>query len=286
VRAMWRTGLPACCEVCPVWRGNAGCALLAEPHPENRRRLLTMPCEVPRLLARRFRGRDEDVAGDAVVRWLDPTWPAEEILRSFGRAPRDARLWLTSWPYLYLGRTSLRRAQREYAARVGIDDSPPLAASGPDRHDLPARVLRALDDVRRVDVVSYAMLVDLLRDAFDARGWARLLSSSPASVTDRKYLAMWRYLVFFHDVLRGVLPRERAVALRARRLSAGEPDDARALEAVRDELGQPALTTAAWRDLYRAGALRSIEILGGADAAGGEVMAQLGTAFRRVLKVD
>ncbi|MEJ7735710.1 MAG: hypothetical protein WKG00_41790 [Polyangiaceae bacterium] len=283
---MWRTGLPACCEACPAWRGVAGCALLAEPHPENRRRLLTMPCDVPRLLARRFRGRDEDVAGDAVVRWLDPSWDAAEIVRSYGRAPRDARLWLTSWPYLYLGRTSVRRAQREYAARVGIDESPPLAASGQDKVDLPARVLRALDDVRRVDVVSYAMLVDLLRDAFDARAWGRLLSASAGSVTDRKYLAMWRYLVFFHDALRGVEPRESAVALRARRLSASDPDDGRALDAARDELGQPGLTMAAWRQLYRAGALRSIEVLGGTDAAGGEALAQLGTAFRRVLKVD
>jgi hypothetical protein len=283
---MWRTGLPACCEACPAWRGVAGCALLAEPNPENRRRLLTMPCDVPRLLARRFRGRDEDVAGDAVVRWLDPTWEATQIVRSYGRAPRDARLWLTSWPYLYLGRTSVRRAQREYAARVGIDDSPPLAASGQDKVDLPARVLRALDEVRRVDVVSYAMLVDLLRDAFDARAWGRLLSTSLASVTDRKYLAMWRYLVFFHDALRGVDPRESAVALRARRLTAGDPDDARALDAARDELGQPGMTMGAWRELYRAGALRSIEVLGGTDAAGGEALAQLGTAFRRVLKVD
>lgn len=255
-----------------------------------------MPCDVPRLIARRFRGRDEDVAGDAVVRWLDPSWDAGEIVRSYGRAPRDARLWLTSWPYLYLGRTSLRRAQREYAARVGIDDSAknelssggssPLAAGGQDQLELPARVLRALDEVRRVDVVSYAMIVDVLRDSFDARAWGKLLSTSAASVTDRKYLAMWRYLVFFHDALRGVDPRESAVALRARRLRAGDPDDARALDAARDELAQPGLSMAAWRELYRAGALRSIEVLAGPEAAGAEAMEQLGTAFRRVLKVD
>lgn len=245
-----------------------------------------MPCDVQRLLRRRFRYQGEDVAGDAILKWLDPAWNPDDILRSYGRAPRDARLWLTSWPYLYLGRNSVRRAHREYADHVGLDDAPDRNADGRARAELPARVARALDDVRRVDVISYSMLLDLLRDAFDAKRWGSLLEVSEATVTDKKYLAVYRYLVFFHEILPEVEPREASVALRPRRLAAAEPTDSVALEAARDELGQPGLTMAAFRELYRAGAIRSLELLAAPDALGEPEMTHLGTAFRRVLKIE
>jgi hypothetical protein len=245
-----------------------------------------MPCDVQHLLRRRFRQQGEDVAGDAMLKWLDPAWNPDDIIRSYGRAPRDARLWLTSWPYLYLGRNSVRRAHREYADLVGLDDAPDRNADGRSRAELPARVARALDDVRRVDVISYSMLLDLLRDAFEARAWSSLLELSEASVTDKKYLAIFRYLAFFHEVLPGIEPREASVALRARRLAPGDPSDGAALEAARDELGQPGLTMTAYRELYRAGALRSLELLSAPDALGAESLSHLGTAFRRVLKID
>jgi len=246
-----------------------------------------MPCDVQRLLDRRFRQQGEDVARDAIVKWLDPTWPAEDIVRSYGRAPRDARIWLTSWPYLYLGRNSVRRQQREYTDLIGLEDAMGHgeAKQAPDP-TLSMRVVRALDEVRRVDVVSYSMLLDLLRDAFDARAWRDALGVSEASVTDRKYLAVYRYAVCFHAVLDAVTPPEAAVALRSRRFAAGEPSDQAALESSRRALGNPGLSLSAWRALYREGALRSLDLLSGPDALGTESMGQLGTAFRRVLKMD
>src|SRR5262245_8373713 len=107
-------GAPPCCVGCGEFERTSGyCKLLAAPTLDNRRQLLTMPCNVQRLLSQRFRSYGEDVAQDAVLVWLSPQWNPEDIARSFGRAPRDARIWLTSWPYFYLGRTSVRRLFKE-----------------------------------------------------------------------------------------------------------------------------------------------------------------------------
>jgi hypothetical protein len=145
---------------------------------------------------------------------------------------------------------------------------------------------RALEKVRRVDAVGYAMLLDFLRDRFDAQAWAEALGAAPASVTDRKYLAIYRYAVYFHDVLDVVAPHEASVALSARRFAPGEPTEHAALEAVRAALSAPDLALAAFRQLYREGATRSLALLAAPDALGQETMADLGTAFRRVLRID
>ncbi|HSO00117.1 MAG TPA: hypothetical protein VLS89_17615, partial [Candidatus Nanopelagicales bacterium] len=148
-------GAPPCCLRCPEMDRAAGaCRLLAAPTLENRRRLLTMPCDVQGLLSRRFRGHGEDVAREAQGLWLSAGWAPESVLQSFGRAPRDARLWLTSWPYFYLGRRAVRRAQQEQA-KPRAAPTPPTA---PDPA-LARRVARALDRVHRVDPVSHAMLI-------------------------------------------------------------------------------------------------------------------------------
>jgi hypothetical protein len=242
-----------------------------------------MPCNVEELLARRFRSHGPDIARDALVSWLDPEWDPETLRASYGNAPVDARLWLTSWPYLYLGRNAVRRQYRN--AREQPWSEPP---ERPDREDddptLPGRVLRALETVRRVDGVGYTMILELMRGEFEAPAWRASLGCSDATVTDRKYLAIYRYSVIFFDVLLQLDPRQRA-ALEARRFSPGDPGDGEALNAVRRALRRPSLGLAEFRDLYRSGAAASLGVLAHSDALGEESMERFDGAFRRVLRI-
>ncbi len=105
-------------------------------------------------------------------------------------------------------------------------------------------------------------------------------------MTDRKYLAIYRYAVYFHEVIELVAPHAAAVALSARRFAPGEPTEHAALETTRQALQTPDLALPAWRQLYREGAARSLALLGAPDALGEEAMAGLGTAFGRVLRID
>jgi hypothetical protein len=125
-----------------------------------------------------------------------------------------------------------------------------------------------------------------LHDRFDAQGWATMLGWAAASVTDRKYLSVYRYAVAFHDVLAQITPREAAIALAARRFTAGDPSEHDALAATRAALAAPQLTMAAYRQLYREGASLSLTLLAEPEALGAEAMADMGTAFRRVLRLD
>src|SRR5262245_12825162 len=113
-------GLPPCCASCGAYdRDDRVCRLLAEPTVDNRRALLTMPCDPQRLLQIRFRAHPPDVAREAIVTWLDPAWDPDDITLAYGRAPRDARLFLGGFPYLYLARNAVRRGHRDgerYAA--------------------------------------------------------------------------------------------------------------------------------------------------------------------------
>jgi hypothetical protein len=279
-------GLPPCCGSCPEYDASDGvCRLVAEPTLENRRRLLTMPCDVQRLLGHRFRAHPPDVAREALVAWLDPTWEPDDISLSYGRAPRDARLWLGSWPYLYLGRSAVRRALRD-GDRLRPAEPDAIPQPGAFDPALALRMTRALEKVRRIDATGYAMLLDFLHDRFDARAWAGALGAAAASVTDRKYLAIYRYAVYFHEVLELVLPHEAAVALSTRRFAPGEPDEHAALAATRAALGASDLPLARWRELYREAAAQSLALLASPDAVGGEAMADFDTAFRRVLRLE
>lgn len=283
--------LPPCCSSCTAYEpSNGGCVLLGNPTVENRRQLLTMPCHVERLLHQRFRSQSEDVARDAIVAFLRPDWPAQDIARSLGRLPRDARIWLTSWPYYYLGRTAVRREMRGQPVEPPADWSDVAPPADPS---LPGRVLRALERVRRIDAIDFAMLLDLLRDRFDAASWTASLGASPATVTDRKHLALYRYWMAFHDVLERVQPHEAAVALATRRLSPGDPTDADAFEITRRSLeqsGAPGVrapqTMTAWREMYRAGASESLRFLAEHDALGPQLFGELQGALRRVLRVS
>lgn len=276
--------LPACCRGCELYEAEAAqCLLLAHPNEENRRHLLTMPCDVQELLARRFRGHDPDVARDALVSWLDPEWDEASLRATYGNAPLDARLWLTAWPYLYLGRNAVRRQWRN--AREQPWSEPPMGpeSSEPDP-TLPGRVVRALEMLRAIDAVGYAMMVELVRGELDTATWRETLGVSDATITDRKYLAIYRYSVGFFDVLGQLEPRVR-VALEARRFAPGDPDDAAALASVRAALRKPALSLGEFRELYRAGATRSIAILARSDALGEETSKRYEGAFRRLLRL-
>jgi hypothetical protein len=286
VRASGRaaTELPPCCRACELYEAEAQhCLLLVHPTVENRRHLLTMPCKVEDLLERRFRSHGPDVARDALVSWLDPQWNPDTLRASYGTAPLDARLWLTSWPYLYLGRNAVRRQYRN-AREQPWSEPPDGPDSGQDDPTLPARVLRALDAIRRIDAVGYTMIVELMRGEFEAPAWRASLGCSDATVTDRKYLAIYRYSVIFFDVLQQLEPKQRQ-ALEARRFSPGDPSDGDALVAVRAALRRPTLGLAEVRELYRAGANASLEVLARSDALGEESMERFDGAFRRVLRI-
>jgi len=279
-----RTELPPCCRGCELYDAEAGaCLLLAHPTAENRRHLLTMPCRVEELLVRRFRSHGPDVARDALVDWLDPEWDASALRTSFGSAPVDARLWLTSWPYLYLGRNAVRRRFRDSREQPWSEPPP---ASGEDAVDptLPGRVLAALEGVRRIDALGYALLVELMRGEFVPAAWRASLGVSDATVTDRKYLAVYRYSVLFFDVL-GELEDAARAALVARRFAPGDPSDAEALGVVRGALGDASLTLSDMKNLYRAGATSSLQVLARSDALGEESMRRFDGAFRRVLRI-
>jgi hypothetical protein len=279
-------GLPPCCAACREYDGADGvCRLLADPTLDNRRRLLTMPCDVERLLGHRFRASGADVARDALLAWLDPAWDPDDITLSYGKAPRDARLWLGSWPYLYLGRTAIRRLRRDAAREVGAP-SPDAAAADVAEPAARLRVASALERVRRIDAVGFAMLVDLLHDRFDARAWGTALGAGPATVSDRKHLSVYRYGVYFHEILEALAPHEAAQALVSRRFSPGEPTEHAALLATREALAEPGLTLVGFRQLYRAGAHRSLELLASPEAFGPAAMAELGPTLRRVLRLD
>lgn len=242
-----------------------------------------MPCKVEDLLERRFRSHGPDIARDALVSWLDPEWNPETLRASYGSAPIDARLWLTSWPYLYLGRNAVRRHYRN--AREQPRSEPPDAPdSGQDDPSLPGRVIHALESVRRIDAVGYTMLVELMRGELEPAAWKASLGCSDATVTDRKYLAIYRYSVVFFGVLRQLEMLPRA-ALEARRFTPGDPGDGEALAALRLTLARPQLGLGELRELYRTGAAASLALLAHDDALGEGTLRRFEGAFRRVLRI-
>jgi hypothetical protein len=280
---MGASELPPCCRGCELYETEARhCLLLAHPTEENRRQLLTMPCNVQELLARRFRSHGPDIAREALVSWLEPDWDEEALRASYGRAPIDARLWLTSWPYLYLGRNAVRRQWRRN--REQPYSEPPTDPQTADP-TLRGRVLFALERLRIVDQVGYGMMIELMRGDFKPALWKHELSCSDATVTDRKYLAVWRYCVVFFEVLDELDPPSR-FAVEARRFAAGDPDDATALSNVRATMRSPSLSLADFRALYRSGAAATLELLARSDALGEQSMDRFDGAFRRVLRIE
>ena len=105
-------------------------------------------------------------------------------------------------------------------------------------------------------------------------------------MTDRKYLSVYRYAVWFHDALGAIASPHARAALVARRFSAGDPSEHAALEATRAAIAVRGLAMTEWRRLYREGASASLDALAMPDALGRDTMDELGTAFRRVLRLD
>lgn len=282
---MGASELPACCRACELYETEAAqCLLLAHPSEENRRRLLTMPCNVQELLARRFRSHGPDIAREALVSWLEPGWDERALRASFGRAPVDARLWLTSWPYLYLGRNAVRRQWRDAREQQPWSEPPAGPDPAADDPSLRGRVLRALERLRVVDAIGYTMILELMRGDFTPAVWKQELGCSDATVTDRKYLAVWRYSVVFFEVMRELDPRQRA-AVESRRFAPGDPDDAAALALARTAMRDPGLSLGDFRHLYRSGAAKTLELLARGDALG-RAMDRFDGAFRRVLRIE
>ncbi len=244
-----------------------------------------MPCDVSRLLRQRFRGHGEDVAQKAMLAWLDPRRKEEDLSGSYGDAPRDARIWLTDWPYRALARNAV--AQK-------LADTEPLtpkdAHGGPARAEtdfaLFARTEGALGRLATIDPAGYAMMIDSLRGSFQPIDWRASLGATDVAIADRRALSLYRYLVLFFDVLDGIEPRTSASAVKTRRFVPNDNSDAAALSAMRDELGDKKLPIGDFRSHYKDGVEKSFALLGDESAFGKAAFTLVESAFRRVLRVE
>ena len=257
-------GLPPCCAACREYDGDDGvCRLLAEPD-----------------------AREPASAADHAVRRPAPPRPS---LPRAGRGRRRATRWSPGSTRPGIRTTSRSRTARRRATRASgwargrtstsaaprCDGSGATGARARRGRQRPTRsptsrsrrprcaVASALEQVRRIDAIGYAMLARLpprpLRRARLGRPrWA----SAPASVTDRKYLAIYRYAVYFHEVLEALAPHEVAQSRSSRGASRpASPTEHAALEATRVALGEPRSRSSRWRQLYREGAARSLALL-------------------------
>jgi hypothetical protein len=276
---MWHGALPGCCERCEVYDRVAGrCRLLADPTVENRRALVSMPCDIEALIARRLRAQGEEIGQEALQAWLAADLTADEVTASFGQVPLDARLWLTSWPYLFLARGAVRRRNPPSPSR---EAGPPPEGGDPE---LGGCMIRTLDQLLGVDPIGYALMLDLLRGELDDAKWCEALGCNDKALGERSHLALYRYAVIFHDVLGG-LPDAPRAALAARRFARANHTDAEALEATRTATGMT-LSPEDWRRLYREGVMGSLVALARPEALGPEAMDELDGTFRRVLRVE
>jgi hypothetical protein len=276
---MWHGALPGCCDRCEVYDRAAGrCRLLAEPTHENRNALVSMPCDIEALVARRLRAQGEEIAREALQAWLAPELTAEEVTASYGQVPLDARLWLTSWPYLFLARNAIRRHNPPSPSRE------PQAMPEEGDPALGARMIRALDQLLGVDPVGYALMLDLLRGELDEGKWCAALGCNDRTFSERCQLTLYRYTVIFYDVL-DELPEAPRSALAARRFARANHTDAEALAATCTATGRT-MSLDDWRKLYREGVLASLVALAEPQALGPEAMDELDGAFRSVLRVE
>ncbi len=278
--------LPPCCASCPELDApGRACRLLAEPTIDNRHRLLTMPCDVPRLVRQRFRGHGEDISQKAMVAWLDPARRADDIARSYEAAPRDARLWLSAWPYRALVHAAIAEKLADTEPQTPRDGPGPTNRAEADPA-LASRTESALARLARIDAPGFAMMIDSLRGAFYATTWRGSLGATDAAIHERRALSTYRYLVLFFDVLEAIEPRLARSALEARRFVPGDPSDATALAATRDALGDKQLVIGDWRASYRAAVESSLAILATEERLGALGAGAVAGIFRRVLRVE
>jgi hypothetical protein len=157
-----------------------------------------------------------------------------------------------------------------------------LAAAGDQ--ELGAQMVRTLDQLLGVDPIGYAIVLDMLRGEFEVGRWCASLGCSEPALGDRRYLALYRYAVIFHDVLAAIPDAPRA-ALAARRFARANQRDEDAFAATCTAMGTH-LSLGDWRQLYREGAFISLTLLARPEALGLEACDALEGAFRRVLGIE
>lgn len=238
--------------------------------------MLTMPCDVGRLMRVRLRAHGDDVAEEALARWSAFDTPMERLrgAQATEGAPLDARIWLSAWP-LTLVKSLLDRRAPPAPDVVGDPLSP-----------VDSPVFEALSGLSRIDPAGFALLLDVVREDLDLLAWRASLSESESLLEERLALALYRYFVLRAGVLPRIEdPRERA-ALAARRFREGEGSELASLRAARSALGDDSLTLPALRALEAAGAARSIDLLA-ADPSLSVVLGPLAKrAFLRALRLE
>lgn len=269
--------LPPCCASCTeLDAALKRCRLLSRPTLDARHRLLTMPCSVTRLVRQRFRGHQPEASQRALLAWVNPAWSPDAIVQSYGDAPQDARLWLTSWPSRELGRVDVTETHGD-EPRSFASDAPGAPAVAPGLRDA---TLGALAHLSGIDPVGTVMVIEVLRGTHDPARWRAAIGANDQRNEDHLVLALFRYLCLTFGVLERLAPEE-AIAVRVRRFSLGELSDAGALATTRGAFARADLPMSEFRRLYAAGvdaALRGLE----RALDGGGAMTE---AFRRVLRV-
>lgn len=232
-------------------RAGRACRLLAGLGRDDRIRMLTMPCDVGRLIRRRLGPHGDACVATAATRWADePTLPAPV------GEPLDARLFLGDWPYRAL-------VDAPEAAPVPVVGDPLPQTRGP--------VLDALAALAAIDRVATAMLIESLRAAFDPALYRAALAESDLALADRLALALFRFLCLRLGALGELAdPIERA-SLTARYFRAGDPSEIAALKAARAALEGTEVSLPALRGAVQTGARRCLDRLA-ADARYGVVL--------------
>lgn len=224
--------------------------------------MLTMPCDVRRLVRLRMRAHGDEVVADALARWESEDVGAEELSRARERLPIDARIWLSPWPLTALART-LSFANASARVRSGPYDAPLPVSDAP--------ILLALAQLERVDPVGFALVIERLRGAYEPLVWRAALGETDAALDERLTLALYRLLSLRAGVLLRIADDQARVCLAARHFRAGDPSDIACLRSARAELEDKTLTMSALKLLEQSGARTSLELLA-ADPTFGVVL--------------
>lgn len=269
----------SCSELDP---GAQTCRLLSRPTEDNRRRLLTMPCDVPRLLRQRFRGHGEDIGSQAIARWVDGGQDPEAIAWSYGDAPRDARVWLSSWPFRHLVRGDVQTK----LAKNPPQPREPSIPNAPPNPVLFARVAGAIARVAALDPLGFSMMVDSFNGQFVLAEWRACTGTSDQENLERRLVALYRFAALFFDALGAVREPECRAALMTRRFTSGEPTDASSLANLRELLGKPNLRMSEFRGLYAQGVTSTFVVLRSEQALGRVFDVEVERGLLRALHVD
>lgn len=237
-------------------------------------RLLTMPCDVRRLVRLRMRPHGDDFVAEALARWESIDTPFDDLAPGPERAPIDARLWLTSWPLEIVG----AHLERRFGP-----PSPPLGDALPPSD---APVIVALARLQRIDPAGFALVVERLRGVYDPLVWRSALGDSEPILDERSALALYRFAVLRADVLTKIEDIRTRVCLAAKLFRGGDASEMAALQAARRELEDASLTVATVRTAAQRGAVQSLELLRSDGAFGVLIGSGVLAWFRRALRLE